>query len=187
MAVDLNTLIEPLKNRVSPPGTELYPDANDGQWLESLRNAFWEIRLAGVLTAWTENFAARGGPSEFGDGILTPMGELDPDYDGELGWDEDSDMPRELQQFIIVWAAWKTAVTQFQNLTSSFKAKAGPVEFEEARSATLLKAILDQLHGEVKDILGNLSSYGYGAGSYMLDAVIERSYAQASGDVWWVR
>ena len=186
MAVDLGELTESLKSRVNPPGTNLYPDANDSQWLESLKTAFWEIRLAGVLADWTENYAVRGGPTEFGDGIITPLGETDATYDDPSGYNEDTDIPRELQQFIVMWAAWNTTLAQFQNLTSSFKAKAGPVEFEESRSATILKSILDQLYGEIRRTLSNLSTYG-GSTTVVLDSVIERSYSLTSGETWWVR
>lgn len=187
MAVDLNDLVDPLKNRVSPPGTNLYPDASDDEWFASLQNAFWEVKLAGVLTTWTENYAAWGGPSEFGEGILTPVGQTDPTYDDPGGFDENSDMSRELQQFIVMWAAWKTTLTQFQNLTSTFRAKAGPVEFEEQRSASILKGILDQLREEIKLTLFNIGTYGIGQNTVVFDAVIERSYSQSVRDVWWIR
>jgi hypothetical protein len=187
MTVDLNDLVDPLKNRVNPPGTDLFPDATDDTWFLSLQNAFWDVRLHGMLASWEENAAARGGPAAFAEGIITPIGQTDDTYDDATGFDTNTDMGREFQQLVVVWAAWRTTLTQFQNVRAKFRAKAGPVEFEEEQSASILKTILDQLRDEIKMILFNLSTYGLGDNAGVLDAVIERSYSMSVRDVWWVR
>lgn len=184
MAVDLSELIDSLKREVSPPGTDLYPGATDDSFIGSLTDAFWEIRLYGLLSGFEENVAARGGPSEFGEGIVTPTG-AESGYDAPNGYLDGVDLSRDLQQLIVLWSGWKIVLTQMQSLTSSFRAKAGAVEFETQRSATTLKAILDQLKQRVDFVLYNLSQNAH-TGVAVLDAVIERTYAEMSGEVWWV-
>lgn len=186
MAVDLFELVEPLKREVNPPGSDLYPDATDDSWLGSLTDAFWEIRLYGMLDGYEENAAARGGPEEFGEGKVTPVGVL-ADYDDPSGYAAGVDLPRELQQLVVLWAGYKVVLTNLGTLKSQFRAKAGPVEYETQQSATLLKALLDALKARIDDIIGNLSTYRQGAGVALFDSVIDRTYSQAVGDTWWVR
>lgn len=185
MAVDLGDLIDRVKNSADPTGT-LYTELDDNAWITKLVNSFWEIRLNGMFLGHEENAAARGGPAVFADAIVTPLGVAEG-YDEPNGW-ASSDLPPEHQQFIVVWASYKTALIAFQNLKARFRAKAGPTEFEEENSATMLKAILDQLYDEIKRILANLSDYGIDrSGALVIDSVIERSYSTAVGDTWWVK
>jgi hypothetical protein len=185
MAVDLADLIEPLKREVSPPGTDLYPNAVDDEWFGALTDAFWEIRLYGFIPGYEENAAARGGPTEFSDGIVTPL-NVTADYDDPTGW-SDSDLARDLQQLVVLWAGWKITLTQMQNLSTTFRAKAGPVEFETQHAATVQKAILDTLRAKIDTILQNLSSYGASSSVVVLDAIVERTYSTATHDQWWLR
>lgn len=184
MAVQLFDLVDPLKRQVNPPGTDLFPNATDDEFLGSLTNAFWEIRLFGMLAQWEENAAARGGPDAFGEATVTPIGEIDETYDDPEGW-APADLPRDLQQLIVVWAGYQIVLTRLSALNTVFRAKAGPVEYETQNAASVLKSVLDQLKARLDDLLGQLSNAGHES-AYMLDAIIERSYSMAVGDTWWV-
>jgi hypothetical protein len=127
MAVDLADLVESLKREVSPPGGDTFPDATQDNYLGSLTDAFWEIRLFGMLAGFEENAAARGGPASFTEGIVTPTGVTE-DYDDPFGYINGQDLSRELQQLIVLWAGYKIVLTRFGVLQSVFRAKAGPVE-----------------------------------------------------------
>lgn len=185
MAVDLFDLVESLKREVSPPGSDLFPDSTDDNWLGSLTDAFWEVRLFGFLTGYTENAAARGGPAAFGEGKITPTSVSDETYDDPSGYST-LDLPRELQQLIVLWAGYKVALARLGSLNSTFRAKAGPVEYETQQAASVLKGILDQLKSRIDYILANLLT-GNRAGVAMFDALIERSYNTATDLTWWVR
>lgn len=163
MAIDLGDLVESLQREVSPPGVDLYPNANEDTWLGHLQDAFWEARLHGMLAGFTET-----------DGQVS---NLTADGD-ELG--------RELQQLVVLYAGFRITLTQFQNLNSGFRAKAGPVEFETAKSAAQLKGVLDAIRGRIAIVLNNLSSYG-GTTTTVFDSLIERTYSQVAGETWWVR
>lgn len=186
MAVDLNDLVDNFKREVSPPGTDLYPDATDASWSGSLTDAFWEIRLYGFLAGFEEDAASRGGPVEFGEGIVTPIGAIDG-YDDPTGYAPGQDLPRDLQQLIILWAGWKVVLNQMQNLSSMFRAKAGPVEVETQHAASVLKTILDQLKNKIDFITANLSTFGVGTNVAAFDALVESTYNLTTGMAWWVR
>lgn len=162
MAVDITDLVDSLKREVSPPGTNLYPNAVDADWEGQLQDAFWEARLMDMLSDWT----------------LTGN-DITPIASGG------ADMGRDMQQLIVLYAGYRIVLTNLQNLKSSFKAKAGPVEFETQQQATVLKAVLDAIRSRINIVLTTLSGLGV-SNSMVLDAVIERSYSIAAGDTWWV-
>jgi hypothetical protein len=179
MSVDLNDLVEPLRIETQAPGGEPYPDATDDDYVGNLTNAFWELRLYGFLQGYEENAAARGGPPEFIAAIVTPTG-------GEFS--PTQDLSRDMQQLIILWAAWKIALNHMGSLNTLFRAKAGPVEYETQQAASVVKDVLDQLQARIKYILDRLPSiYGGGTPVAFLDAVIDRTYSQATGWSWWLR
>jgi hypothetical protein len=195
MAVDLGNLVDSLKREVNPPGSETFPNATDDDFIGNLTDAFWELRLFGMLEGFEENAAARGGPPSFVDAIVTPVGVYEG-YDQmatplpgvpDPGYAPGVDLSRDLQQLIVLWAGYKIILTRFATLQSVFRAKAGPVEYEVQQAATVLKSLLDTLKGRIDAIMANLSSWGGGTDVTMLDNVIERSYAQAVGETWWVR
>lgn len=163
MAVDMNTLIESLKNEVNPPGTDLYPDVTDPQWLSRLKDAFWEAKMNKAFPNYTLT----------GDDI-TPISGSD-------------DLPREQQQLIVLYAGFRAALTSFQNLNSSFRSKAGPVEYETQKSAQVLKGLLDALRERIKNALEDTDGTSAGSLAMVVDGFYERSVAIGYGDLYYVR
>jgi len=184
VAVDLFNLVEPLKREVQPPGSDLFPDSTDDDWLGSLTDAFWEVRLYGFLYGYEENASARGGDPAFGEGIVTPHG-VEATYDDPTGW-SDEDLSRELQQLVVLWAGWKIVLTRMSALQTLFRAQAGPVEYETQYAASVLKNVLDQLKARIDWVIGNLRP-GNASAVTVFDQVIERTYAVATGELWWVK
>lgn len=178
MAVDLNDLIDSLKREVNPPGVNLYPDAGYTDWSGHLRDAFWQARLFGTLTDWEENAAARGGPSAFSEGIVTPN-------DAEEDYDTDDDMMPDLQQLVVLYAGYRVTLSSLQNVKATFRAKAGPVEYETQKSASLLKSVLDAIKQKIDAALSNLSDYGT-VDVEVLDGMIQRTYAMENDETWFV-
>lgn len=149
-------------------------------------DAFWEVRLHGFLAGFEENAASRGGETTFGEGVVTPVGVV-VDYDGVAGYLTGRDLGRDLQQLVVLWAGWKIVMARLGSLNSTFRAKAGPVEYETQQAATVLKAILDSLKAKIDFVLQHISIYGRGADVVVFDSLVERSYAQAQGYQWWIR
>lgn len=150
MGVELSDLVDSLAYTVSPPGTDLFPDATENIYVEYLRNGFWEAVLDRVITGYTEE-----------DGLVTPVSGVE-------------DLARELQQLVVIYAAITIVRTQIMNRSgSAFRAKAGPVEYEESVSSTMYRAVLDDLLARRQQIIDNLSSFS-GSTSYYYDGVRER-------------
>lgn len=161
MAVDLGELVDSLRREISPPGTDLYPNAEEDELVGHLQDAFWEARLHGLFVGYTES-----------DGLVDPISGS-------------TEFGRELQQAVVLYAGYRILLTSLQNVNTAFVAKAGPVSFEQGKSAQTLRDVLAAVKDRIKLILDNLSSYG-GSSTAVLDSVIERSFAQAYGQTWWV-
>lgn len=161
MSVDLGDLIESVKRSVSAPGAEetTFPDATDDSWLGYLQDAFWEVRLDGMLAGYVE-----------ADGLIEPNGT--------------TELTRDLQQLVVLYASIDIVVNQIRALQTTFRAVAGPVQFEIQRSAQVLKAILDELKHRRDLVLTRLSDIG-AVPSYIIDAVVGRDISVGYGDTFW--
>lgn len=159
MAVDLADLIDPLKREVSTPGNEeaTYPNATEDSWVGYLQDGFWEIYLDGFAQGF-----------KVADGIVTNR---------TAGGD---DMAGEMQQLVVLYAGIRIIRNELRQLNTSFRAKAGPVEYETQQSAQVLKGVLDELTARRNTILKRLANLD-ATDTYYIDAVIERDYAINTG------
>jgi hypothetical protein len=164
MAVLIDTLIDSLKNEVNPPGADLYPSVSDPQWRSRLLDAFWEAKLNKAFPTYTIN----------GSNEIVPLSGS-------------TDLPREQQQLIVLYAGFRVALTAFQNINSQFRAKAGPVEYEVQKSANTLKALLDALRERIKQAVADGTGSSAGSLALVLDGLAERSCAISDGDLFFVR
>lgn len=160
MAVDLGDLIEPLQREVSPPGEDLFPNATEDEWLGNLQDAFWDARLDGLLEGYTEV-----------DGSVTPVSGT-------------TEMARELQQIVVLYAGVRIVRNHLRALNTLFRAKAGPVEFEQQKSANLLTDLLAELRDRRKTLLIRLGDLGL-TDSYYIDALVARDQSLGWGDTFW--
>lgn len=164
MAVDLSDRVEDLKNAVNPPGVDLYPAATDDEWAQRILNGFWDAVLEGVIHGYVVD----------DDGIVTPTTTGGPD------------MGRELQQLVVLYAAWRASLMALLNLKAEFKAVAGPVSFQTAQSAGVLREVATQIRKQLDAVVARLGDSGFvNTGSY--DLVMDRSYSIALGESWWVQ
>ena len=162
MAVDLFDLVEALKRSVNPPGTNVFPDATDDTFAGHLSDAFWEIRMLDMLSEWTES-----------DGVITPVTGT-------------TDIPREKQSLILLWAAITIVTNEMKGVDTTFRAKAGPAEFETGKSAQVLRDVLAELQRRRAVAERALFDIGAVTDTY-IDSVVMRDEAQYFGDSWWVR
>lgn len=162
MAVDLFDLVEPLRRATSPPGSNAFPDSTDEEFAGYLEDAFWELRMLDMLTDYTAS-----------DGLVTPI-------TGTV------DLPRELQQLLILWASITIVTNELKNAETSFRAKAGPAEFETGRSAQVLRDVLAELQRRRLVVEGHLFALGAVTDAY-IDSVAERLDSHYYGDTFWIR
>lgn len=128
MAVDLTDFVPSLRREVEPPGTNLFADATDEDWVGYLSDAFWEARLDGFLEGYIVDEA---------DSIV-PANAGAPDLD------------RASMALVILYAGIRVLRNRILNQASAFRAKAGPVEYEQTAYATVLAEMLKQLR-QTKD------------------------------------
>lgn len=162
MAVDLVDYVESLEREVSYPGTDLFPNATEDEWLGNLRDGFWEARLDGFLEDYEE-----------ADGSITNTD------------DETEDITRDLIQLVIFYAGFRVIRNQLRDIATVFRAESGEQKYEKQQSATLLKALLDEMQDKRNILLTRLSDLGIVSTVYV-DAVVERSTAIDYGDTIWV-
>jgi len=158
MAVDLYDHVPSLLREVNPPGIDVFTAATEDDMVGYLSDAFWEASLDGFVQDWTCDE----------EGLITPL---------EVGGE---DLPRAQVSLIILYAGIKVLRNRILNLNTQFSAKAGPVEFEQQNSATMLVEQLKQLKATKDRLLETVD------GGMALDAAVDalsvRSY---SGLSYW--
>lgn len=162
MAVDLFDYVDALKTEVQAPGEDAFPDATDTMFADYLVSAFWNIRMLGMFSNYSE--------SDYEISPITGTTEL----------------PRELVQLILVYAAINIVTNQLKAIDTVFRAKAGPVEFETQKSAQLLRGILEELQRRRAVVEGELLRLGYVTDVY-IDAAAQRDYSLGYGQTYWMR
>lgn len=167
MAVELDDLVDRLEASLVAPGSAslfTFSDSTRAGWTSALANAFWNARLAGLFKTYRVE-----------DAEIVPIDDTDPD------------LPEEVQQVIVVWAAVVAVEAAFMGLADT-RYKAGPAEAETKRSATVLKAILDAKRVEleaIKDTVLTGSSTGATTVAF-IDLALARSAQIQQGSGYWV-
>lgn len=165
MSVDLATFVPLVKAAVDAPGSDSFADSVTSDWVLTLRNAFWDARLDGFLGGWQEN-ADNNSP-----GIITPV-------------TGSTDIPRDLIQLVIFYAAMGAIVNQIRQLRTQFKAQAGVVSFEYQQSANALRDVLKTLTDRRAQLFEFLSAQGV-IGVGISDALYSREISMLNGETWW--
>lgn len=137
MAVDLSDdqYVDSLKREVVPLGSTLFDGVADDQWVGYLTDGFWEAKLDGFLPGYVADE----------DGIVT----------NEVGG---PDLDRRYVALIVLYAGIRILRNRILNMNTGFRAKAGPVEFEQQNSATMLAEMLKQLRATKDRILEELEA-----------------------------
>lgn len=153
MAIDLSEeqYIDSLKRAVTPLGATAPANVTAAQWLGYLTDAFWLAKMDGFMAGFVEE-----------------DGEIEP----ETGT---TDLDRKYVALIVLYAAINILSLRILNTKSAFKAKAGPVEYEEQTSATMLAEMLKQLRAAKDRILDELDELEATAVLY-LDALSVRTF-----------
>lgn len=161
MAVDLFDLVETLRRAVNPPGTDNFPNADDDVFAGYLTDAFWELRMLDMFSDYTAS-----------DTVVIPVTGT-------------TDLPREQQQLIVLFAAITIVTNELKNMDTTFRAKAGSVEFETGKSGPVLRDVLAELQRRRLIAETTLFAIGEVTDAY-IDSVVERAGDTYAG-TWWVR
>lgn len=153
--VDLSEYVDSLKREVVPPGSTLFADVTDAQWVSYLADAFWEAKLDGFF----------GDYSCDSDGYVTHA-------------DLTTLFPREGVQLTVLYAGVRVLRNKVLNTNTVFRAKAGEVEYEQQFGATMLSEMLKQLKGQKEALLAKAEAVGTDVALY--DALSVRSFSDVS-------
>lgn len=160
MAVDLADYVAALKREVEPPGTDIFTGVQSSEWIGYLSDAFWEARLDGFLSGYETDEG-----SSASDVLIVPTTPGAADLD------------RRGMALVILYAGVKVLRNRILNMNTQFRAKAGPVEFEQQNSATMLAEMLKQLKATKDRIIDALDG---GTDVMILDAYSTRIYSAGS-------
>ena len=157
MAVDLSEeqYIASLQREVTPLGASLFSNVSDDVWVGYLTDAFWEAKLDGFM-----------------EGYIEDEGEIVHESGGP-------DLDRRFVALIVLYAGIRVLRNRILNMNTGFRAKAGPVEFEQQNSATMLAEMLKQLRSTKDRVLEELDEWE-ATKTMVLDALSVRTFDSAS-------
>ena len=130
----LTTLVDSLKREIAVPGTfeAVFPDTTDIDLLGALADGFSEAQLRGFFPDM--ELAPSGGP---------PPTEYTTSEDLSLGGGA----------LVIIFTSMRFIRAQIRALSSAERYKAGPVEFEIQKAASVLAAELKYLEKRLDDLI----------------------------------
>lgn len=158
----IEDLIPFAKSEVNGPGGA-FVDADDDEWTTAIVNAFWTARMWGYF----EGFA------------------VDADMEEISHISTDAEFPRALGQIIVKFVGMNALETKLANTPTSKRAKAGEVETETQRGASLLVELLKQKRRELEQLNEQLLEQ-FPALSGFVDLVLVRQDQALSGYPGWV-
>lgn len=169
MAVDLADLVPRLKASLTVPGSPslfVFTDENEEDWAGHLVNAFWQARLANLFADYR---------------VVPDTREVEPiDVTGD-------DLPVEVHQIIVLFAALIAIEARFMALTST-RFRSGDNEAEVQRPLQLLKALLDHKRAELDDIKDGVLNGGHtSTTASFIDMVAVRHDQIEAGYAAWIR
>ena len=162
MATAVTEMIPSLQREVNPPGFAQYPDALPADFIGYIEDGFWEGRLMGVFGTWT---------IVDGQTLTTP---LSGDF---ITNDDEADFPEPDQMFLVIIAGFRLLQRKAINLAVNFKAKAGPVEYDQQTSATVIRELLQSLERRLESYKQMYSDLIPAEAFYYMDGVAQSSYA----------
>lgn len=165
MSTPVSDLREMLKREINVPGFAQLPGITNSQLDGYIMDGFWEARLMGVLSGYTQTDGSE---------LATPVASI------YLTADE-SDLPTQYQVLVVIVAGLRLLRLKALNLAVSLRAKAGPVEYEQQTSATVLREILQSLERRAAALFGLYSDLlGTGAFNYF-DGELQRTSSAIQG------
>lgn len=162
MATPITDLRASLRREINIPGFPQLPDITNSELDGYIMDGFWEVRLLGMLESYTLTDG-----TEF----ATPPGNV------IKGTTDDSDFPPQYQMLVVIDAGLRMLRLKMLELARGITAKAGPVEYQNQPSATVLRAILDSLQQRLNELKAAYSELFVGGGFHYFDGELQRESA----------
>lgn len=169
MATNITDLRASFKREINPPDEEQFPDISNTQLDGYILDGFWESFLLDMLQGFEVIAGADLDVAVPGETFFITKGDTD---DTTL-----TDLPVHFQMLIVILAGFRLIRMKGITLATNFSTKAGPVEFEQQVSATVLRHILASLERRLQE-LKELYSGELGGGTFIyMDGVLQRESA----------
>lgn len=157
----LSTLVDALKRELAVPGTfdDVFPDTGQSDLVGSLADGFAEAQLQGF----------------FSDVALTSV--AGPPVD----WTTTPDLSVAGGAMVVIVTSIRFIRAQLRNLTTSERYKAGVVEMETQRAASVLRGELDYLTGRMDALIAQADKRARASAGM---ATVFDNYIARSGDIY---
>lgn len=165
MPTPLTDLIPMLERELNVPN-EAQIVTTAGQKLGYIEDGFWDVRLAGMLSSYT---VADGADTD-------PVGTTGTKYFADHSTLSE-DLEQQFWMLIVIFAGFRLLRLKIMQLAVNFSAKAGPVEYEQQASATVLRALLDNLQRRINELKGQYSDDFSQSVFILMDGVAQAEYA----------
>lgn len=165
MSTPVSEMRELLKREINVPGFAQLPGITNSQIDGYIKDGFWEARLMGVLSAYTQDDGAS---------LATPV-------DSIYRISDEADLPMELQMLVVIVAGLKLIRLKALNLAVSLRAQAGPVEYEQQVSATVLREILQSFERRLQVLFGLYSELATTGAMTYFDGELQRTSSVIQG------
>lgn len=166
MATRIADLIPMFDRETNIPGDAQITTVSAGQKIGYIEDGFWDVRLAGMLGAYTVLDGAD----------IVPPGTTGTKYFTDQATAEE-DLERQYWMLINIFAGFRLLRLKIMDLAVNFKAVAGPVSYEQQASATVLRALLDNLQGRIQELKGQYSNEFSQSVFVLMDGIAQAEYA----------
>jgi hypothetical protein len=170
MSTPLTDILPMFNREINIPGAEQLTTVSTGAKLGYIEDGFWDVRLSGMLDAYTVALGENITPPETtGTKYIT-----DQDLTGD-------DLEQKFWMLITIFAGFRLLRLKIMQLAVNFTAEAGPVSYEQQASATVLRSLLDNLQDRI-DQLKVQYSEDFGSDLFVLmDGVAQAEYSALNG------
>lgn len=165
MSTAIADMREMLKREINVPGFPQLPGISNSQIDGYIMDGFWEARLMGVLADYTQTDGTE---------LATPVPSIYHTRD-------EADLPPEYQMLVIIVAGLRLLRMKALNLATSIRAQAGPVEYEQQVSATVLREILQSFERRLSLLFGIYNDALGGAAFRYFDGELQRTSSLIQG------
>lgn len=166
MSTPLTDILPMFNREIDIPGDVQFSTVSAGAKLGYIEDGFWDVRLAGMLGGFTVALGEEITPAETtGVKYIT-----DQDLTGE-------DLEEKYWVLIVIFAGFRLLRLKIMQLAVNFTAEAGPVSYEQQASATVLRALLDNLQGRIQELKEQYSD-DFAVGAFIaMDGQAQSTYA----------
>ena len=166
MAVDVTPLVGRLRRSLSAPGADQFPDTMASEWMDRVADAFWYAKLNGYFPGYTIDTTSRPYMIESTTAV---------------------DLEDDALYVVVLYAAIVAIEASLTWMNTSTKYKAGPAEADTAKSALVLRQLLQAKIAELETLRQDIVLGGGATSVGFIDLVEARAESLLYDESYWIR